>query len=57
MTPPEPIDRINVGRRVFLGIATVGALGERAAIERIRRFPMKRALRVSKLPLAALEAT
>ena len=32
-------------------------VGTRAAVERIRRFPMKRALRVSKLPLAALEAT
>ena len=27
MTSPEPINRVNVGRRVFLGVATVGALG------------------------------
>ena len=32
-------------------------VGSRAAVDRIRRFPMKRALRMSKLPLAALEAT
>ncbi|QTD46398.1 L-seryl-tRNA(Sec) selenium transferase [Ottowia testudinis] len=32
-------------------------VGTREAIGRIRTFPMKRALRMSKLPLAALEAT
>ncbi len=32
-------------------------VGTKAAVERIRRFPMKRALRITKLPLAALEAT
>jgi L-seryl-tRNA(Ser) seleniumtransferase len=32
-------------------------VGSREAVGRIRRFPMKRALRMSKLPLAALEAT
>ena len=32
-------------------------VGTREAVGRIRKFPMKRALRLSKLPFAALEAT
>jgi L-seryl-tRNA(Ser) seleniumtransferase len=32
-------------------------VGTKEAVGRVRKFPMKRALRMSKLPLAALEAT
>ena len=32
-------------------------VGSRDYVQRIRKFPMKRALRMSKLPMAALEAT
>src|SRR5690606_16107612 len=62
---PMPQEMLAAGSDVvsFRGDQLLGGpqaglvVGSREAVGRIRKFPMKRALRMSKLPLAALEAT